>query len=293
MIKKLSIVYDITKMCPWGCKICCMCASKEKSDEELNLNEKLKIIENIYIAVQLRDIHIDFSGGEIFTNVDENMKVIKYASELFGRENIGISTSGYKINNDLAQQLSKYISECEMTIDTIPEMEYPLRPIGYAKAASTAIKPLKEYNIKIGIQSVLTHSNCNKKVLKEIYDFICKEKVDCWSLLKFYPSGYGKKYQSERLNIQQEQWTVKFIKQLDDNNSSPNKPCIDFHYRIKGHDKFSTECRCVKKSIGILPNGDVTSCFWAINEYGNIADNKYYLGNLRKQSLVSILNNEK
>ena len=42
-----------------------------------------------------------------------------------------------------------------------------------------------------------------------------------------------------------------------------------------------------------MPNGTVTSCFWAVDAGTRIVDAKYELGNLRQQSLVDILQGEK
>lgn len=94
MKKKLSIVYDITKRCPWNCAICCMGASSDKAvcgDEPL-LSEKLQMIDNIAQVRRMRDVRIDFSGGEIFTNMD-HVQVIEHAASLLGRE---ISVSAHQ-----------------------------------------------------------------------------------------------------------------------------------------------------------------------------------------------------
>ena len=64
---KLSVVYDITKQCPWNCNICCMGAisSCEALKGELSLERKLSLIDDLAEVNQTRDVHIDFSGGEI------------------------------------------------------------------------------------------------------------------------------------------------------------------------------------------------------------------------------------
>lgn len=294
MKDKLSIVYDITKCCPWNCDICCMGATTDKNEctDELSHSEKIAAVESIAELKQTRDIKIDFSGGEIFTDM-RNVDIIQYASLLLGRANIGISTSGYRIDDTLAGRLSEYISECEMTMDVVPGDSYPLRPRGYALAAAKAAPLLKKHGITTGIQTVLACSNCKENILRGIYKWICDEGIDCWSLLKFYPSGRGAKYPEEQLDEKQEAWAVDFIQKMHLANPSANKPVIDFHYTMKGHAKHSDECRCVRKSIGILPNGDVTSCFWAVNAATGIIAPKFHLGNLKDERLTAILNGEK
>lgn len=294
MKRSLSVVYDTTRYCPLGCPVCCMAASNKNVclKEEPSIEEKLQIVENIAEASRLRNIKIDFSGGEIFTNM-EHIKVIERAARLLGADNIGISTSGYNIDDKVAYQLSKCISECEMTMDTIPEKPYPLRPKKYAITAANAIPHLQKYGIKVGIQTVLARSNCKKAYLLELYNWLCLHNVDFWSLLKFYPSGRGAAYAQEELKPEDENWAVRFITNLGNNNLSEHKPKIDFHYTMKGHEKYSNECRCVKKSIGVLPNGDVTACFWAIDEQTGVIDPKFLLGNLKQERLVDILKSDK
>ena len=291
---KLSVIFDITKMCPWNCCICCMGATSscESSESELSLDRKLSLMDDLAEVNKTREVHIDFSGGEIFTNM-ENILVVEKAASILGKEKIGISTSGLNMTNCLAKRLSNCVSDVEMTMDVVPGHSYALRPIGYAISADKALPYLQEYKIKTGIQTVLAHSNCNEENLCELYEYLCKTKVDRWSLLKFYPSGRGANYKHEVLTHEEEIWAVDFIKKLDELNSSSEKPEIDFHYTMKGHKKYSAECRCVRKSIGIMPNGYVTSCFWALDANTGIVDSKYLLGSIKDHTLSEVLNGEK
>ena len=294
MKSKLSVIYDITKKCPWDCSICCMgaCSGTDALKDELSLECKLHLMDDLKQVSQIRDVSIDFSGGEIFTNMD-NVMVVEKAASLLGKERVGISTSGFLVDDKLAERLSYCISECEMTMDVVPGQHYALRPTGYAIAAAKAIPHLQRYGVNVGIQTVLAHSNCNEKALQDIYCYLCEAGVDHWSILKFYPSGRGVNYVSEVLSEKEEEWAVKFITALDEANTSANKPEIDFHYTMKGHKKYSTECRCVRKSIGILPDGMVTSCFWAVDSNTGIVDPKFMLGSVKESNLVEIISNKK
>lgn len=294
MKSKLSVIYDITKKCPWNCCICCMGASSgcDAIANELSLERKLSLMNDLEEVNAFRDVSIDFSGGEIFTN-EENICVVEKAASILGKEKVGISTSGFLMTPELAKRLSSCICECEMTMDVVPGQEYALRPKGYAIAAANAIPHLQKHNITIGIQTVLAHSNCNKKTLREIYEYLCRAGVEKWSILKFYPSGRGADYKHEVLSCEEEAWAVEYITDLDFQNPSAKKPAIDFHYTMKGHKKHSDECRCVRKSIGILPDGTVTSCFWAVDSSTGIIEPKYLLGSVKDNRLVEILKNNK
>ena len=286
--KNLSVIYDMTYTCPMNCKICAMNATTSASDEsELTHADKLDLVRKVADLTKIRNVRMDFSGGEILTNLD-NISVIEAAAAVLGKDKIGMSTSGYNLNDAVAKRLSHCVSDVEMTMDVIPGQPYPLRPLGYANAAHKAIPFLKKYDISVGIQTVLAHSNCNETDLRNLYQYLCEQEVDQWSLLRFYPSGKGANYPHEELSDAEEAWAVSFIQQLDEENTSSKKPGIDFHYTMKGHPKHSTECRCVRKSIGIMPDGTVTACFWAVDKAGNV-DPKFYLGNVKDSTLVDIL----
>lgn len=291
---KLSIIYDITKRCPWGCKICCMGATSDEAvlHDELSQERKLMLMDEIFEVNKTREVYIDFSGGEIMTNFD-NLAVVEKIAGLIGREHIGISCSGYKINEAVAERLSNCVSECEMTMDVPPGTAYKLRPTGYAEAAAKAIPYLKKHGIQVGIQTVLANANCNAATFEALYDFMCAHKVDNWSILRFYPSGRGKDFHEECVEIKNELCAVNYIRKLDEENLSPDKPDIDFHYTMHGHPKHSDVCRCVRKSIGIMPNGDVTACFWAVDADTGIIAPKYMLGSLKTQTLPEILSGDR
>ena len=294
MKRKLSVIYDITKECPWNCSICCMGATSgcEARVNELPLKRKLSLMDDFALVNQFRDVHVDFSGGEIFTNM-ENVRVIERAASLLGKDRVGISSSGFGIDEEMAERLSYCISDCEMTMDVVPGYAYSLRPTGYAVAAAKALPHLQKYGIGTGIQTVLAHSNCNEENLNGLYEYLCRAGVDNWSLLKFYPSGRGSNYPEELLTDEEETWVVNYIQGLDAANECRNKPKIDFHYTMKGHEKTTDECRCVRKSIGIMPDGTVTSCFWAIDSDAGVIDPKYLLGNVRDATLAEIICGEK
>ena len=62
---------------------------------------------------------------------------------------------------------------------------------------------------------------------------------------------------------------------------------------MPGHSKYTNVCRCVRHSIGILPNGDVISCFWALDSTTGVVAPKFLLGNIKENTLWEILNGEK
>ena len=290
MTNQLSIVYDITQRCPMNCPICCMGARSgpEALEGELPLERKLSLMDEAAQVDRERGVHLDFSGGEIFTDL-ENVKVVERAAELLGRDKVGISSSGYQVDDALAARLSACAHECELTMDVPPGQPYRLRPMAYAQAAADAVPHLRRHGIEVGIQTVLARSNTNPENLTALYRWMCDNRVDRWSFLRFYPVGRARAFQDECLPVGREQWAIHFIRRLEREETGPHKPVIDFHYTMKGHSKSSSQCRCVRRSIGILPDGEVTACFWALDGGTQIVDPKYRLGSLREKSLPQIL----
>lgn len=289
-MKKLSIIWDMTPCCPFNCPICCMGAksSCSDSDSELSYGLKYAVPGQIRQLANTRDIKIDLSGGEILTD-PRNLDIAEEIANIIGKENVGISTSGYGINDPIARRLSSISKEVELTMDTLPGIPYRLRPLEYAKTAARAVPQLKKYGIFTGIQTVLAKSNSHKENLHALYNWLCKNQVDEWSLLRFYPSGRGEDFPEESLNDDELLDIVHTIQELDANNSSPIKPALHFHYTIKGHAGYTSECRCVKKSIGIFPNGEVTACFWASDRNTHISSDLFRLGNIQTETLSQIL----
>lgn len=293
-MRRLSIIWDMTLVCPFNCPICCMGAKTTcpNATSELAYGLKYAIVGQIYQLAAERDIRIDLSGGEIMTDL-RNLEIAKEISKIIGKENVGISTSGYGIDDAIAARLTSIIGEIELTMDTPPGNPYKLRPLGYAQSAARAVPLLKKHGIYTGIQTVLAKSNCNKENISTLYHWLCENHVDEWSLLRFYPSGRGADFPEECLNDEELLQVVHLIQTLDAQNSSQTKPRIHFHYTIKGHTGYTTECRCVKKSIGIFPNGDVTACFWASDRETHISSDFFRLGNVRSETLSDILANSR
>lgn len=289
-MKKLSIIWDMTPICPFHCPICCMGAqiSHKSSDEELSYGVKYTVVGQIRQLARRLNVSVDLSGGEIMTD-PRNLKIAEELSSIVGKENLGISTSGYHIDEKTALKLSQIAGEVELTMDTPPGVPYRLRPLAYAQTAAHAVPLLKSHGISTGIQTVLARSNSTSENLTALYDWLCENNVDTWSLLRFYPSGRGADYPEECLSQAELSQVIRFIQKLDACNPDAHKPQLHFHYTMQGHKDYSRECRCVKKSIGIFPNGDVTACFWASDRDTKITDDRFYLGNICESTLEDIL----
>jgi MoaA/NifB/PqqE/SkfB family radical SAM enzyme len=282
--KKLSVVWNVTGKCPWTCKFCCMDSGPKNCLPEMSLEEKF------HAADQLGSCgyRVDLSGGEIMFNRKDHLPLIERLSANLGRENLGISCSGAYIDDRLSRRLAHLVSGVEMTMDTHPDRDFPWRPKAYHKTAAKAATILLAAGIETGIQTVTTIEHKKNGLLEELYAWICEAGINNWSILKFFPSGRGVSYPELELSDDDCREIVAKIMAMDAANSSTGKPKIDIHYLMPGSEKPGT-CRCVKHSIGILPDGRVTSCFWGLDMAGRFLDDKFYLGNLTEESIGKIL----
>lgn len=297
-LNKISIVWNLTKLCPWACSFCCVNATHVKGkkqvnmardplfsvDDELNFKDKCKIIDQLTPG----KFSIDFSGGELFIDPC-NLDLILYASKKLGSDNIGISTSGIFLTDGDIQKLEGKVKDIELTMDCHPSVKYKFRPDEYHKYAENSIIKLKQHGFFIGVETVLTRGNCSANKLSELFLWLEKNNVNCWSLLRFFPVGRGKKLSDIMLTDHEYCLIVDNIRELTKNSNLD----VHFQYLLPNHSGYTTECRCVKKSIGILPNGMVTACFWGLNDKMLPIDNKFILGHLPSENISDILSNKK
>lgn len=295
-MKKLSIIYDVTALCPWNCAICCMGATPDKScrNSELTQDQKLDVARQVReLSENGYDVRIDLSGGEIFTDIKAHTELLTELSAALGKERIGVSCSGFGINRKLADFLGKTVHDVEMTMDVVPHKRYMLRPSSYSVAAAKAVSLLKDAGCTVGLQTVVSTYNSSYIDALSVFSWACVNNVDNWSILRFFASGRGTAYPEAAMTDTQCAKYVHMVKNMVDQLPVSHKPKVDFHYLMPGHEKYTNICRCVRHSIGILPNGDVVACFWALDSTTNTIDPKFLLGNAKDNSLLEILNSEK
>lgn len=290
-MKKLSIIYNMTSACPWNCSICCMSAGKCKDVDELTLEQKNEVVDMIIRLSKVRDVRCDISGGELLTDI-HHLELLEKLSKGIGKEKVGISISGAYLTDKIAESLARIVSDVELTLDCIPDIQYPLRPSGYHKVAADAALLLKQYGIRVGIQTVLTKDNCNLEMMETQLEWMSKNDIDNWSFIKFFPVGKGENYPEKGISHSQWLWYQENLEKRV-HLWGTKAPELDYHYLMPNHQKSSRECRCVKRSIGILPNGMVTSCFWGLNSKRQPLNPRFVLGWIPGEYLEDILNSDR
>jgi MoaA/NifB/PqqE/SkfB family radical SAM enzyme len=260
------VIWNLTRACPWVCAICCVSAfhvcntteylvqsgAKEKG-EELTLAEKLAVLK----ILADRDFEINFSGGDPLY-YDEDFRVVEQATRWLPSRKIGVSMTGSKIT-DAKLKLLKKISVVEFTLDNLPEIENPFRPRGYNLASMVAMKKCIVAGIKTRTVTVLYPYTITEKNLESVYRWLCENGISEWELLKFYPVGRATKLAEFTPSNQEYLKAMKFLRGLH----GFTKIFFQHSLRIL---EGTIKCPAVVDSIGILPDGTVTSCAWAIDD---------------------------
>lgn len=290
-----SIIWNMTRQCAWNCKFCCVAAkyvghfNRDKigfklQDDELSFEDKIKIIDQL----KRGDYRIDFSGGDLLID-PSNLEVVLYASEKLGSENVGMSVSGAFLDDATIERIAGKVHDVELTLDRIP-FEYDInRPVGYHEYNANAAVRLRKAGVRVGIQTVLTKSNIDKESIDKLFDWLVKNDMNEWSLIRFFQSGRGANFENLEPSHKEYCDVVDYIKEISEGKNVE----VHFQYLLPNHDGYTLDCRAVRKSIGILPDGTVTSCFWGLDSDMKPKDEKYLLGKLPKENIYDVLSNEK
>ncbi|MDH4329957.1 MAG: radical SAM protein [Candidatus Moranbacteria bacterium] len=297
MTKRKNVVWNLTKLCPFGCTFCCVSATYVKGfkqvfsvnddtpviESELSFNKQLQVIDQL----DAEKFRIDFSGGDVLIN-PRNIDLIILASEKFGAENIGLSIPGTFTTPNNLSKLTGRINDVEITMDTTPDINYSYRPLNYAEHASDAIARLVDAGFFVGVQTVLRRENMFKETIKRLHKHLLLLGVKKWSFLKFAPVGRGYSKCENHPSDEEYRKFSDVIKHVTLNSM------IEVHYQYlmplsPARDFY---CRAIKDSIGIAPDGTVSSCFWAFNQNGKPFDD-VVLGKVPEDNILDILKSEK
>lgn len=288
--KKISIVWNPSRKCVWDCAFCCLNAVSEKKKGEIQKIPELSFEEKRQFIDQLTPgrFNLDFGGGEILSN-PEHLDLILYASERIGADSIGVSKTGVNLTDSVIEKLKGKIHDIELSLDVAPSQPYDLRPDGYHSSAAVGMVKLKAAGFYVGAQTVLTRRNISEKTIDALFAWLDKNNIDKWSLLRLFPSGRGKTFQDITPSYDEYCRTVDYIKKI----SAGSGVYVHFQYLLPGHEGYTTDCRAVKRSVGVLHNGFVSGCFWDLDEEMHPTKNRYVLGRVPQENIEDILANSK
>lgn len=279
-LNKIEVIWNLTQECPWSCNICAVSArpigSFSRSSCELSLDEKKKVLKQLAKGT----FEIDFSGGDPLYR-EEDLLIVKEATRSFPKDALGVSITGARFD-ERKLEVCKMIGIVEFTLDTLPGIDNTARPPGYTEASARSIQKCVDVGIKTRAVTPLFPLTMRRENLETIYNFLCEHGCSEWELLRFYPVGRGKDFLKNIPTDDEYKQVMDFV------DSFQGFTKVIFQHSLKLL-RSEDKCPAVWKSIGILPNGSVTACAWAINKRMNPISGMFFLGKVPEEDLEEII----
>jgi len=279
-------IWNLTNRCPWDCKFCCVSAKQatttsKEADQERPAHEELGLEPKMAILSQLIEngIKIDFSGGDALY-FEDDYAVIGKAVECLPKNMINVSTTGVTFNKRKFDMLTR-VGKVEMSIDNLDDVANPYRPKGYNTTSMRALKKLATAGIRCSAVTILYPLTMARENLTSLHRWLCENRIPQWDILKFSPVGRGSKYVGLIVPDKEYLETMQFIEQL----GGPIRIAFQHSLRVLAG-KYT--CHATHETIGILPDGTIVSCAWALDDEGRPLDG-FYLGKLPEEKLGDIL----
>lgn len=257
----ISVFWEITSGCNLRCLHCYNSSAGMKKDD-LNTKECMDLIKELS---QLDVSKLLIGGGEPFTREDL-LELIEYADDL--DLNILIATNGTLISEEMCSRLNR-IKKLKLDISM-----YHYRPEKHdafcgVKGAFNRVKEnitlLNQFNIKYGVQTMLTEEN--KHELRKFQDFLIDNKARNWNI----KTGVNIGRELENKACLNDKDVLPLKEKMDELvDAAGNKIQIHFEMpmarTIKGiyqhcNDKnIALSCGPGYRNCGILPNGHIIPC---------------------------------
>ena len=271
-------IWNLTNVCPWNCSFCCMSAvsAKEAVESVLSLKDKMRILD----ILTENNVKIDFSGGDPLYYPDD-FSVVEQATEIMSSEMIDVSMTGVDFSEEKLALIKK-VGKVEVSIDNKPGVVNRFRPKGFNRSAASALRKIVNANVFCSGVTTLYPLTAEKNNLRDLYDFLCEEKVPKWNILRYYLAGKGNSLEKE-LYMSDERLleVMSFLESLN----GYTKIAFQHSLRIL---KGEYKCHAGDKAIGILPDGTVVACGWALDAQSRPLPG-FELGKLPEDDFVAIL----
>lgn len=317
-MKRKNIIWNISRICPHNCAICCVdgffISTKDeeirirssnefykfrkeslhniydeanlflqKNGLELTLTDKLKIIENIDIPIKL-----DISGGDPLI-LTENFKAIIDSSKKIGKKHISISTTGIGLSNTDLDFLSKYVENIEFTYDYPGDKIYFNRPRNYNGHNLRTIREMSKYGIKSIAQMSLTKENISESIIENIYNDLINSNVNELFLMKIFPVGRGGNNNINEPSREEYRNAITKFKELEGKYKFPKVVLQSILSEIHNSKPSHEEMYYISNSLNITNLGILTLSPWAYDPFGNPLP-EYILGDLKEKKLSELYN---
>lgn len=305
----LHIIWNITKDCPYHCAIC---ATRDESRPELSIEDKFKVLDHIFSAKERIDT-LDFAGGDPMYK-SEIRTVIVQAINSLGEDHISLTTTGMGIqaaNSTPDNAISKLLRNCEITIDASHENlkkasqqgPFPRNSPEYCSHNYEQIQNMAENLQHLTINIPLLDDDLDDDEIENLMSKLQKLKNDYSEIkieaqiIRLMPVGAfhdsymdSDKYKTYR--------PLGIAKKISERIGQIGISCR-YHCSLRVLPALGIcekRCHMLEKKIGIDCAGNVFACTWGaylhLPDGYTIERNPFYLGNLTKTSLQSILDGQ-
>lgn len=263
---------------------------RQTRGKEISYDEKISILKNL----EENKVNIDFAGGDPLSCY-ENYLVIKRASELFGRENISITSTGFTLKNYGVDRISEIIGEFEFTLDEVTDSPAINRPNGYNGSNIFYAKKFSEKGIKTKAQIPIHGGNCSSVDIEKIYLQLTEAGVNELLLMRVFPVGRGRSFIIKQGMYERSDYeaVIDLYRKMEKKYSGPKVrlQCALKHLESLPSDQ--NPCDLMRESYGINPKGQLLLSAWATNDVGEPLDDDFVLGKLHEESFKQILQSKK
>lgn len=302
----LHIIWNITDTCPYSCAIC---ATRDKSRTELCIEDKLRVLNNIFSAKEKINT-LDFAGGDPLYK-SEIRTVIMHAINSLGEDHISITTTGKGIqeaNNISEDDISGLLKKCEITIDashenlteSSQESSFSRESPEYCDHNYEQIQDVAENLQTLVINIPLLDDNLSDNEIEilmskllELKNTYSEIRIET-QIIRLMPVGAFNDNYTEK-DKYRNYHPLEIAKKIHNSIKNIGIPCR-YHCSLRvlsELDGCESHCNMLEKKIGIDCAGNVFACTWGaylkLPDNHDIKQNPFYLGNLVLSSLKSIL----
>lgn len=266
----VNITWEVTYRCNLSC-IHCLSDSGPKRKGELTTKECLGVIDELSA---MKVFQLNIGGGEPFMRPDF-LDLMDYAHKK-GMVTC-ISTNGTLIDRQIAKRLDHPLVYIQVSLDgATPESNDSIRGKGSFDKVIAALECLKERNIEVSINTVLTKLSILEldKMLDLAAAYGSKYRVS-----RFRPSGRGKDSWSQ-LNVSKDEM-LEFSGWL---NAHLGVSTGDSFFSVTSEDRRSlglNMCGACKLTCCISPTGGIYPCAF-------LQEDDFRAGNVREDSFLGL-----
>lgn len=322
--RKVDIIWNTTRVCPWDCAICCVDAVHVTRIKELVQirSRALKVVEGVKRRVDVPSIYdqaaahlqaqglelnlegkfavldhlegfqvkIDISGGDPLA-VTENFSLLQEASRRLGREQVTLTTTGAGLvaGHYPVSKISPLIGELNFTYDSVLTRGNLNRPDGYAVGNLRKATQFARAGVRTRAECPLTTENIGDDNLRQLYLNLHNAGIHKLLLMRLFAVGRGTFDPAAVPSAEQYRRAIAVFREMEAIYKSPvlKMQCALKHFEAPA--AGVNPCDLVRESYGLMADGTLLASPWAVGGEGKPLHEVFVLGNLARTHLREIL----